>query len=268
MMNYQFFDSFIKNLQDDFSRNDFATALTRIQAGYVDYPEQSTILDFWQILLFARLGEPETAMSVMEASLETGNWFSEVLLRRSPSTQSLQGDPKFELLIARNQEIAEADRAGQFPYYVLRPEGKCKAGDPPCPTLIGLHSSGGTVTSSLDFWKSAASFGWLTAIPQSSQALMKGVNVWDDRLIAEEDIRQDLSGLMENYSVNPWQTVLAGHATSSDFVIWLILSKKVEIGKFLSINPSGSGILDFEAWSSVLDEYQPQMFADIYSQAS
>lgn len=256
-MSKNFYDTFIGRLQEFFNRNDYSAALEHVKDGYDDYPEQATILDFWLILLHARQGDPETSLSVFGTSIHNGRWFSELLLRRSPSLQALQGDPRFERLIALNQQVAEADRAGQFPYYVLRPEGRCKDDGPTCPTLIGLHSSGSTAASSMDFWKPAASIGWLTAAIQSSQALMKGVYVWDDRTISEEDLRQDYNSLIENYRVNPWQTVLSGHATSADIVLWLILSRKFDIQKFLIINPSGPGIQNLDEWSGILNEFQP-----------
>ncbi len=250
-MNNQLFDTFIRNLQDYFSTNDFTAALAHIEDGYLDFPDQGTILDFWRIILHARQGDPDAALAALEKSINNGNWFSEVLLRRSPSLQTLQGEPRFERLIAQNQQVAEADRAAQFPYYVLRPEGRCKDGGPPCAALIGLHASGGSVATSLDFWKIAASLGWLSAALQSSQALMKGVFIWDDLGMAEADIQQDYSSLTENYRINPWQIVLAGHGTSAEIVLWLILTRKIEINKFLIINPSGSGIQDLDKWKSV-----------------
>lgn len=256
-MNYQFYDRFIPSLQEDFSSGNFASALARLEEGYSIYPEQATILDFWRILLFARQGDIENALSVMEMTIDKGNWFSEILLRRSPSTQALQGNPWFEKLIVLNQANADQDQAGRFPYYVLRPEGKCKAGGPPCPALIGLHSNGGSVASSLDFWKPAATLGWITAALQSSQALMRGVSIWDDQDIALADIRQDIDSLSENYSLNPWQTILAGHATSSETAIRLVISRKIEIDKFFVVNPSGPGLLDLESWSEFIKENPP-----------
>jgi dienelactone hydrolase len=175
-------------------------------------------------------------------------------LRRSPSLQGLQGDPSFESLLLLNQETAEDDQSGQFPVYMLRPQGKCQSGGPPCPLLIGLHTNGGMVSSSIDFWKPAASLGWLVAAPQSSQALMKGAYVWDDRDMAEQEIRKDFANLVENYSINPWQTVLAGHSLGGETAIWMTLKGSLENNLFLAVGPAGPYMDNPDLWEESIQE--------------
>ena len=245
---------YIDQLQDLFRTKDYSAALRLADRGLELYPENRTVLDFWRLLLLARLGAEENALAALQEALDHGSWFSEVLLRRSPTLQSLQGDPRFEALLARNQEIAESDRLVQYPCYTLRPQGKCKGEGGPCPLLIGLHASGGSVESSIDFWKPAATLGWLVAAPHSSQALMKSIYVWDDRQVAEQEILKDYDSLVENYLINPWQTVLAGHAAGSELAIWLVLRGALQINSFLVIGPSGPSFEDLSEWERLLSE--------------
>ncbi len=241
-------------LQVLFREEEYSAALKLARESRGLYPEHRAILDFWTITMTARLGDSEGALQAFADALEQGSWFSELLLRRSPSLQALQDDPQFESLILRNQDKAESDQESRFPFFTLRPEGKCRSGGPPCPLLIGLHANGGTVQTSIDFWKPAAALGWLVAAPQSSQALMKGVHVWDDRETAEQEIQHDYSVLLEHYSVNPWQTVLAGHALGAEIAIWLAVKGSLDISKFLAIGAVGAWMDDLKNWDELLGE--------------
>jgi predicted esterase len=212
------------------------------------------VLDYWRITLSARTGNPAQALSLLQAALDSGSWYSELLLRRSPSLKALQGSPEFEGLIARNQEAAEQDQQSHFPLFTLRPQGKCQCGDPPCPLLVGLHTNGGDVQSSLDFWKPAALNGWLVAAPQSSQAIWKGAYVWDDRDIAEAEVKKHFMMLGERYAVDAKHSILAGHSLGGQLAIFLTLNGSVAARRFLAIGPAGPFLDDLNEWEPLLHE--------------
>jgi predicted esterase len=250
------FEELYTRLQDYFRDGEYAGALDLATAGRERFPERQTVLDYWRFTLLARSGDLDGALETLSRALEAGSWYSELLLRRSPSLQPLQDDPRFEVLIAKNQIVAEQDQKNQFPFYILRSQGKCQTGGPACPLLIGLHTNGGTAQTSLDFWKPAAALGWLVAAPQSSQALMKGAYVWDDRPIAEREIQKDYDLLRENYSINPWQTVLAGHSLGGETAIGLALKGMLGINYFLVIGPAGPLIDNPEELDALIKEGQ------------
>ena len=68
----------------------------------------------------------------------------------------------------------------------------------------------------MDFWKPAASAGWLVGIPQSSQAMWKDAYVWNDLDIARAEIEQHFNLLGDSM---PWtrRTVLAGHSMGASW---------------------------------------------------
>jgi len=256
-MTYTTFTELYHQLQLLFQEKEYPTAIELATEGLAQFPDRRPVLDYWRITLTARNGDTGQALAIFKDALDHGSWFSDILLRRSPSLKPLQEDPQFEALLIRNQEIAETDQEAQFPYYVLRREGKCRSGGAPCPLLIGLHTSGGVVQSSIDFWKPAASLGWLVAAPQSSQALMKGAHVWDDREISEQEIKQDYASLIEHYAINPWQTILAGHSSGGETAIWLTLKGSLENKYFLAIGPAGPFIDNLTEWENLLTENMP-----------
>jgi len=236
---------------------EFSAAIKLVNQALETFPAYRTILDYWHFSLLAKNGDLEGALSAIDDAQNHASWFSDLILRRSPSLKPLQGDPRFEAAVVRNQQIAEQDQRKIFPFYVIRPEGKCQQGGNACPLLIGLHTNGGTVESSIEFWKPAATNGWLAAAIQSSQAWMKGAYIWDDREAAAAEIRKDYDALIEHYPINPWQIVLAGHGVGGETAIWLILNRSIDIRFFLAICPNGPAMEQLETWEEALQNPKP-----------
>jgi len=248
------FDEQYDQLQELFQDEEYLAALDLANEALEQFPEQRTVLDYWRLTLSARIGNPAQTLSILQAAVEAGCWYSELLLRRSPSLKALQGDPEFEALLARNQAAAERDQQTQYPMVTLRPQGKCQSGGPPCQLFVGLHTNGGNVHSSLDFWKLAAARGWLVAAPQSSQAIWKGAYVWDDRHIAEPEIKRHFALLNERYAVDLSRAILAGHSLGGELAIYLILNGSLPARRFLAIAPAGPSIDNLNHWQPLLHE--------------
>ncbi len=248
------FDELYSQLQDLYHDEEYLAALDLANQAVEQYPEQRTVLDYWRMTLSARTGKPAQALRILQEALDSGCWYSELLLRRSPSLKPLQGSPEFEDLIARNQEAAEQDQQTHFPLFTIRSQGKCQSGGPPCPLLVGLHTNGGNVQSSLEFWKPAATHGWLVAAPQSSQAIWKGAYVWDDRPTAGAEVKKHFATLRERYSVDISRSIIAGHSLGGELAIYLTLNGSVEARRFLAIGPAGPFMDDLNEWEPLLHE--------------
>lgn len=248
------FKEIYRQLQVLYEQTDFTGALDLATHSLEDFPEQRTVLDYWRMTMAARTGDTALTLDVLQQALERGQWYSELLLRRSPSFKPLQETPEFEQLVLRNQDIAEHDQQNHYPLLTLRPEKRCQSGAPPCSLLIGLHSNAATVHQSLGFWRPAATSGWLVAALQSSQAIWKGAYVWDDREIAEQEVQHHFAILEEKYAIDPRRTVLAGHSMGGEIAIWLALKQAIPARGFLAIGPGGPWMDDLELWQPLLRE--------------
>lgn len=246
------FEELYGQLQHLYQNGDYATALEIATQALEIYPEQRTALDYWRMTMAARIEDRGQTLLVLRQALERGQWYSELLLRRSPSFKSLQGGPDFEELVRLNQEVAEQDSQKGFPVFTLRPEKRCQRGGPACPLLVGLHTNAGTVTSSLGFWKPAATAGWLVAAPQSSQAIWKDAYVWDDREIAEAEIQKHFATLRQSYTIDPQRVILAGHSMGGEVAIWSALRGAIGARGFLAIGPGGPYMDDLAEWGPLL----------------
>jgi predicted esterase len=251
------FDDLYHQLQRDYQNGEYAQALERATQALEAFPAQRTVLDYWRMTMAARIGETALALDIFQEALDLGEWFSELLLRRSPSFKALQAEPLFERLVALNQDVAESDHAREFPMLTLRPQERCKHDGPPCPLLMGLHGHATTVQTALGFWAPAAASGWLVAAPQSSQAIWKGAYVWDNREIAETEVQRHFAALRGAYAVDATHTVMAGHSTGGEVAIWLALRNTIAMRGFLAIGPGGPMMDDPDEWTPLLRSGAP-----------
>lgn len=248
------FEEIYERLRALYQQEAYDQALTLATEALEAFPEQRILLDYWRMTMAARTGDNGQALQVLQNALENGQWYSEQILRRSPSFKALQGEQAFEALVLQNQANAEQDQEHNFPVFTLRPEGRCQAGGPPCRLLIGLHANAATVQASLGFWREAATAGWLVAALQSSQAIWKGAYVWDDREIAEQQVRRHYAAIEENYAIDPRQTALAGHSLGGELAIWMALKGSLPTRGFLAIGPGGPWMDNLEPWQVMLSE--------------
>lgn len=246
------FDEVQSQIQRHYGSGEFSEALSLATRMAPLFPEQAPLFYYWRICMAARLNQPDQALRLLDEVLTSGVWYGETLLRRSPSLKPLQGQPAFERMVERNLEIQKQDEGKVFPVITLRSEGECEKGSLPCPFLVALHGNTSTAQASIDFWRPAASAGWLVAVPQSTQAVWKGAYVWDDLEVAEQEIQHHIELIHRQYAVDPIRTVLAGHSMGGEVAIWLSLSGAVETAGFIAVGPGGPMMDDLDSWEPLI----------------
>lgn len=246
------FDEVQNQIQQHYHNEEYAAALelaTRVAAGF---PEQAPFFYYWRICMAARLGQPQQSCQILAQAQQQGIWYSEVLLRRSSSLKELQGLSEFERLVAQNRQLQANDESRLFPLIALHGQGACTAHDLPCPLLIGLHGNRATAQAAVNFWRPAASAGWLVAIPQSSQSVWKGAYVWDDLEVTRNEIQRHVAALQRQYAVDLARTVLAGHSMGGEAAAWLALTSAVQSAGFVLLAPGGPLTDEPESWAPLI----------------
>lgn len=251
-MNEPKFEELEAQIQQHYHDKDYQSALDLATRGMLSYPDQFPTLYYWRICMSARTGDTKLTYALLDEVHETGFWFGEVLLRKSPSLLALQGDPEFEQRVERNRQIQESDQAQQFPLLIIHSQGRCAQGTEPCPLLIGLHANAATAQHSLDFWRSAAATGWLAAAPQSSQAMWKGAYVWNDEDTARLELQKHYAALLQRYSLDTERVVLAGHSMGAEMAMRLAISAAIPVQGFIAIGPGGPFMDEPEQWAELL----------------
>jgi predicted esterase len=247
------FEEIQQNIQKLYQGGDYTQAYELATQNAAHFPDQAQLINYWRICMAVRLGRSAESLSLLSQSLMNGLWYGETLLRKSPSLQPLQGEPEFERLVELNQKLQAHDQAAMFPLLLLRPEGACQDDENPCPLLIALHANGSTAQASMDFWKHAASQGWLVAAPQSSQAMWKDAYLWDDLDVTQSEIERHLGSITQRYAVDAAHIVVAGHSMGGEVAIWLALSGVVEACGFIALGPGGPTMDEPDTWRQLVD---------------
>jgi dienelactone hydrolase len=253
-MEFENFKELQKRLQELYRNKEFVVALDLATRQFDRFPEDRILLYYWRITMAVRTGGIPLSLRLLKEALADGVWYGDVLLRKSPSLKPLQGLPEFEKLVDLNQELAKEEEQQSFPLITLRPEGLCQEGSDACPLLLALHANSSNAQASMDFWKPAATAGWLVAAPQSTQAIWKGAYVWDDREVTESEIRKNYSLLNTGYSIDPRCTVLAGNSMGGETAIWLALKNVIETIGFIAIGPGGPLVDEVDSWDPIIKE--------------
>lgn len=248
------FEELQARIQQHYQQGEYEAAFNLATQTAAYFPEQSPLLYYWRISMRARLEDSQGALHLLDEALNAGIWYSDVLLRRSPSWKPLQGLAEFERLVERSHALQSAEQASLYPLITLRPEGECGTDGLPCPLLVGLHGNTTTAYAELDYWKEAAGAGWLVAVPQSTQAVWKEAYVWDDIEIAREEILHHFSSLQKQYSVDPGHIVLAGHAMGGEVAIWLSLTGAIESRGFIAVAPRGPFLDEPGSWVPYIEQ--------------
>jgi len=241
-------------IQRSYQAGDYQAAYDLATEQLAQYPQQAPLLEYWRICMAASMGGEDLTLDLLEQTLESGIWYAETLLRKSPALQDIQGHARFEALVSTSQLLQTQAQNERFPLLTLRPEGECNSVDTRCPCLLGLHNNIGTVETSLDFWKPAAQAGWLVAAPQSSQAIWTDAYVWDDYTTARHEINAHLAALDARYAIDPGRVVIAGHGMGGEVAIRIALEGFLPLTGVLAIAPTGPLVDDRTSWGPWLSQ--------------
>jgi predicted esterase len=225
--------------------------LTSEGEKFTDPGEDNMIL-YLRSCTTARAGNPEQAVAVIQQAFDKGYWYSEMIMRESPSYATLQGRPEFEQLVelARTRQ-AEASEEPQL--LVVEPEGD-RPSEQPYPTLVVLHGNGQTGRVALTAWRPATEQGWLVASIQSSQPSSYNMYVWDNQETAIRDVESQFAQLREQYNLDTNRLILAGFSYGGETALRATLTGTVPSTGFVLLGPGGDGFFRPEEWRSMIEQ--------------
>lgn len=251
---FRIFEDLEQRLQELYQQEKFSEAYDLANRYRPLFPNESALLDYWRLTMSARTGNLFQALQLLKEIQRSGFWYDEVLLRKSPSFQALQGRPDFEELVANNRRLQEQERQQTYPMLVLRPKDNPPAGGAAYPLLLALHSNSSTAQATVNFWRTAALQGWLVALPQSTQAMWKNAYSWNDRQQSSQEISNHFTKLSAQYPLDRQRVIIAGHSMGGEVAAWLALSGILPVEGFIALGPGGPFMDELENWQALLDE--------------
>lgn len=218
-----------------FGQQDYQGAYDLITAGRDQLPEQVEAVDYYRLCALARLGQHQELFQMLEDKMAQGFWYSEFLMRQSPSFAPLQGNAEFEQLIAKNLDLMSKD-VQESRVSIEEPQGASQ----PYPAIIALHGNGQNNTASFEAWKPAAAQGWLIAAPLSSQQMWRGSAVWDEYERATNDVTAAYEKIKDK--IDPERLIIGGFSMGGQTAIQMGLEGKFGANKFIALGPGGAGM--------------------------
>ena len=254
MMSELTFESLSEQILTAFGEERYADGLELAGKNLAAFPEKTAQLNYWRMILAARLEDPAGVNRIFEETLAAGIWFSERLMRRSPSLEGMNGNEEYERLIKVAAQMQAVDPTNRIPALVVRPEGACGAQDDACPLLYFLHGNTDSPAANLLHWRELANQGWVLAMPQSSKAMWPEAYFWPAYEECAAEIEHHYNNLAKQYSVDPEKTILAGFSMGAEIALATALSGKIPARGFILLGPGGYLMDDVKDWEPFIEQ--------------
>lgn len=208
-------------------------------------------LYYSQICAAAKLNQYDLAIELLRNILDEGGWYSEYVLRQSPSLQPLQELPEFQKLL--NQSI---ERSKPFLKEVYDITAIPDNVNPPYPLMLALHAGSGFVEEEFESWKNIVKQGYILGMPRSTNVFWSGKDsaYWPDHESAAIQIKEYLNKLDQENSLNLERTIVGGLSAGGELAIWLALTSTIRVHKFIVIAPGGQWMNEPERWKPLIED--------------
>jgi dienelactone hydrolase len=233
------FETLETEVMERFGAADYEAALELLDRHADRFPANGSNTAYLRACIEARRGRESTAIGVLRRALDDGLWFSETILRQSPSLQPLQGAVAYEALVAAFAERPPTEAIAAEPL-VDSPSHDARG------LLVAFHGNGQAAPHAVEAWRPLIEAGWIVAAPHSSQMLHSAGAVWDEAATARADVRRQAPRIGELIG-RELPTIVAGFSLGGDVALWSVLSGTVPARRLLLIGPAAF-LPDDAAW--------------------
>lgn len=233
------FENLETEVMERFAAADYEAALELLDTHAGRFPANASNVAYLRACIEARRGRESAATDVLRRALDDGLWFSETVLRQSPSLQPLQGAVAYEALVTAFAERPPPEASAKEPA-VAPPPGEGRG------LLVAFHGNGQSAAHAIEAWRPLNAEGWTVAAPHSSQMLHSAGAVWDEAAIAHADVRRQAPRIGELIE-RELPTIVAGFSLGGDVALWSVLSGTVPARHLLLIGPAAF-LPDDAAW--------------------
>lgn len=253
-MSSRTYEEFNTEVMQFYREQAFDKALDLLTREGDRFPEEEANILYLRSCMAARVGQNDLAIQVLDDALDKGLWWSEFVMRETPSWKPLQGMPAFEHLVEvfkAKEEEAQTDAS----YITREPEGGC-SDERPCPVLVALHGNLDNAGTALHGWRALASMGWLLAAVQSSQVMAANGYVWNDQDVAVRDIKEQFAKLSKQYTIDTQQIIVAGFSLGGETALRVALTGAIPVRGFILLGPGGPTVDEPEGWLPLIEQAQ------------
>ncbi len=217
-----------------------------------EYPEQKTAIYYSMIAAAAKMEDYTLSCRFIKEILDEGGWYSEMILRQSPSLYPLQGLSEFEDLVTTS--IARSKQSQKPKSITVIPESK----NPPYPLIVSLHGGGGFIEDEYEHWKPIVDQGYILGIPRSNQLFWSGKDnaYWPDYETTVKQTKNYIAKINEDI-LDPKRMILGGFSQGGSLALQMVLTHDISAFGFIVVAPGGGMIDEPEKWQSLIDKNKP-----------
>ncbi|MFX0212368.1 MAG: alpha/beta hydrolase [Candidatus Hodarchaeota archaeon] len=220
-----------------------------LEDKHTEYPYGKAALWYSRMCAASKLGQYDLSIELIREILDEGGWYSEVVLRQSPSLQPLQEIPEFKTLLRISVERSKEAIKKEHSITVV-PENT----SPPYPLMLALHAGSGFIEEEFESWKTIVDQGFILGMPRSTNVFWSGRDsaYWPDHETAATQIKAYVNKLKLEKSLNLNHTIVGGLSSGAELAIWLALSETIPVRGFIVVAPGGQWMNELEKWQLLI----------------
>ncbi|MFX0184449.1 MAG: alpha/beta hydrolase [Candidatus Hodarchaeota archaeon] len=215
------------------------------------FPDRKPAIYYPQICAASKLERYDLSIQLIQEILDEGGWYSEMVLRQSPSLKPLQDMPEFKKLLKINVERSKHVSTHENNITVI-PDNT----NPPYPLMLALHAGSGFIEEEYESWKMIVNQGYVLGMPRSTNVFWSGKDsaYWPDHESAANQIKAYVDRLNINNSLDLERTILGGLSSGGELSIWLALTETIPVRGFIVVAPGGQWMNEPDKWQPLIED--------------
>ena len=215
-----------------------------------EFPELKTATYYSMIATASKMKDYKLSCEFLKEILDEGGWYSELILRQSPSLDPLQSMPEFEDLV--NLSVSRSKQLPKTENITVIPDNA----DPPFPLMLSLHGGGGFIKDEYEYWKPIVDQGYILGIPRSTNLYWSGIDnaYWPDYKSSVKEIRNYIDKINSNDIIDFKRLFLGGFSQGGGVAVQMALTGDIPVCGFVVVAPGGGMIDEPDKWQSLIDE--------------
>lgn len=215
------------------------------------FPDRKPAIYYHQICAAAKLARFDLSIQLIQEILDEGGWYSEMVLRQSPSLKPLQDIPEFKKLLSISVERSKHSSMPEHNITVI-PDNV----NPPYPLMLVLHAGSGFIEEEFESWKTIVDQGYVLGMPRSNNIFWSGKDsaYWPDHESASNQIKVYVDKLNINNSLDIERTILGGLSSGGELAIWLALTGVIPVCSFIVVAPGGLWMNEPDKWQPLIED--------------
>ncbi len=242
---HQLYAQFNQFYQDE----QWAAALDMWTRAFDRFPEWAADIYYSRLCMIGRLDDKPQGLRLLQEMLDAGIWYSEPMLRDSPSLQAWQGDPEFERQVQAHMDAQAQAKAPA-------PDTRLPEVSPPYPLLLAMHGQTSTAEAEIGHWEGVTTGGYMLAMAQASQLVWAGGGLWTIEKSVPE-VAEYYEQLSAAHAFDPQQVIVGGYSMGGEIALQAALTGAVPARGFVVLAPAGGPLsMEPQGCESIIQSLQ------------